>query len=70
LVERHQPVPAVARSTTGSCPPSGTHHYRFAVYALDAPLQLRNGAGTGDALPAIGRHAIAQGRVVGLFTAD
>jgi Raf kinase inhibitor-like YbhB/YbcL family protein len=52
------------------CPPSGTDHYRFAVYALDAPLQLRNGAGTGDALAAIGRHAIAQGRVVGLLTAD
>ncbi|MFL5755321.1 MAG: YbhB/YbcL family Raf kinase inhibitor-like protein [Chloroflexota bacterium] len=24
----------------GPCPPSGTHHYRFTLYALDAPLPL------------------------------
>lgn len=24
----------------GPCPPSGTHHYRFTMYALSAPLSL------------------------------
>jgi Raf kinase inhibitor-like YbhB/YbcL family protein len=24
----------------GPCPPSGTHHYRFTLYALAAPLGL------------------------------
>jgi Raf kinase inhibitor-like YbhB/YbcL family protein len=53
----------------GPCPPSGTHHYRFTVYALDAPLELSEGAGTEQALDAISEHAVAQGRLVGLFTA-
>jgi Raf kinase inhibitor-like YbhB/YbcL family protein len=53
----------------GPCPPSGTHHYRFTVYALDAPLELSDGAATDKALDAISEHAIAQGRLVGLFTA-
>lgn len=53
----------------GPCPPSGTHHYRFTVYALDAPLELDDGADTGEALDAISEHAVAQGRLVGLFTA-
>jgi len=54
----------------GPCPPSGTHHYRFTVYALGAPLELASGAATDDALTAIGRHAVARGRLVGLFSAD
>jgi hypothetical protein len=53
----------------GPCPPSGTHHYRFTVYALDGPLDLSDGAATGDVLDAISEHAVAQGRLVGLFTA-
>jgi Raf kinase inhibitor-like YbhB/YbcL family protein len=52
----------------GPCPPSGTHHYRFTVYALDGPLDLSDGAATGDALDAISEHAVAQGQLVGLFT--
>jgi Raf kinase inhibitor-like YbhB/YbcL family protein len=53
----------------GPCPPSGTHHYRFTVYALDAPLELSDGAATGESLDAISEHAVAQGKLVGLFTA-
>ena len=53
----------------GPCPPSGTHHYRFTVYALDEPLAVSDGADTGAALDAISDHAVAQGRLVGLFTA-
>jgi Raf kinase inhibitor-like YbhB/YbcL family protein len=53
----------------GPCPPGGTHHYRFTVYALDAPLDLNDGASLDEALDAISEHAVAQGRLVGLFTA-
>lgn len=53
----------------GPCPPSGTHHYRFTVYALDASLELPDGVSTDRALDAISEHAIAQGQLVGLFAA-
>jgi Raf kinase inhibitor-like YbhB/YbcL family protein len=51
----------------GPCPPSGTHHYRFTVYAFEEPLDLADGAGTDEALTTISRAAIAQGRLVGTF---
>ena len=71
-------VPANAKQTknsagraayAGPCPPSGTHHYRFTVFALDEPLDLSDGADTDEALDAISEHAVAQGQLVGLFTA-
>ncbi|MGZ4427854.1 MAG: YbhB/YbcL family Raf kinase inhibitor-like protein [Nocardioidaceae bacterium] len=48
---------------TGPCPPGGTHHYRFTVYALSARTGLRQGAATGAALTAIAHAAVAQGRL-------
>lgn len=41
--------------------PHGQHRYRFTVYALNAALRLRNGAGLKAAWSAIARHAIARG---------
>ena len=52
------------------CPPSGTHHYRFTVYALDGPTGLSEGAGTDDALAAIDDHAVARGRLIGTYSRD
>lgn len=43
----------------GPCPPSGTHHYRFTLYALDAPLGL-SGAPKADAV-----RAAMEGHVIG-----
>jgi hypothetical protein len=62
-----------ARNSSGSaeyagpCPPSGTHHYRFTVYALSASTGLHDGAPLDDALAAIGSSAQAQGRLVGVY---
>ena len=56
-------------SYTGPCPPSGTHHYRFTVYAFEEPLDLADGTDTDEALTTISREAIAQGRLVGTFAA-
>lgn len=52
----------------GPCPPRGTHHYRFTVWALSAPTDLPTGTELGDALKAIAGHAISQGRLTGLYS--
>jgi Raf kinase inhibitor-like YbhB/YbcL family protein len=54
----------------GPCPPSGTHHYRFTVYALDQPTGLADGADTDEALAAIDEHAVARGRLTGTYSRD
>lgn len=53
---------------TGPCPPSGTHHYRFTIYALSAPTGLAEGAKLNDALNAIDKVTIARGRLTGTYT--
>lgn len=52
----------------GPCPPGGTHHYRFTVYALSATTGLPDGATLDAALRAVSDLAIARGRLVGTFT--
>ncbi|TWD82478.1 PBP family phospholipid-binding protein [Kribbella amoyensis] len=51
----------------GPCPPSGTHHYRFTVYALPAPTGLNHGASLDQAREAVSL-ALAQGRLTGLYS--
>ena len=52
----------------GPCPPSGTHHYRFTVYALSEAIGLPDGAKLDDALNAIDSRSIARGRLTGLYS--
>jgi Raf kinase inhibitor-like YbhB/YbcL family protein len=52
---------------TGPCPPSGTHHYHFRVYALDTKLNLPAKTDRRKLLNAINEHIIASGEIVGLF---
>jgi Raf kinase inhibitor-like YbhB/YbcL family protein len=48
---------------TAPCPPSGTHHYQFTVYALsDRP----SGDSTQDVIESITRLATAKGELTGL----
>jgi Raf kinase inhibitor-like YbhB/YbcL family protein len=54
----------------GPCPPSGTHHYRFTVYALSKRTGLREGARLDQALRAVESTATAQGRLVGTYAHD
>jgi Raf kinase inhibitor-like YbhB/YbcL family protein len=54
-------------SYAGPCPPSGTHHYRFTVVALDTETGLAAGAPLGDALAAVDQHAVARGTLTGTY---
>jgi Raf kinase inhibitor-like YbhB/YbcL family protein len=58
---------AGSASYAGPCPPSGTHHYRFTVVALDAETGLAEGAALDEALAAVDDHAIARGTLTGTF---
>jgi Raf kinase inhibitor-like YbhB/YbcL family protein len=50
------------------CPPEGTHHYRFTVYALAAPTGLDDGAALDRALAAVGDHALGRGSLTATYT--
>jgi Raf kinase inhibitor-like YbhB/YbcL family protein len=62
-----------ARNSSGTtgfapiCPPSGRHHYRFQVVALDKTLALPMGANANDISNAINGHVLARGELVGLY---
>ena len=51
----------------GPCPPRGTHHYFFKVYALDGMLQLKSGATKKELLKAMQEHVLAEGRLMGTY---
>jgi len=52
---------------TGPCPPSGTHHYQFTVYALDTKLDLPETSGKKELEAAMQGHILAQGTITGLY---
>ena len=52
----------------GPCPPSGTHHYHFKIYALDSILNLDRTTTKEIFLQNIHDHIIDQNELVGLFT--
>jgi hypothetical protein len=52
----------------GPCPPPGRlHRYRFTLYALDQPLDLKAGASKKQVLDAIQGHILAQGQLTGTY---
>jgi len=54
---------------TGPCPPSGTHHYHFVLYALDNKISLPAGASKNDLKAAMKGHILAQSELIGLYSA-
>jgi Raf kinase inhibitor-like YbhB/YbcL family protein len=52
----------------GPCPPSGTHHYLFRIYALDTGLALGPKTTRLDLLRSIKGHALAEGKLTGLYS--
>lgn len=65
------PTAAIAKNEkgkteyTGPCPPAGTHHYHFRVYALDTTLATPSDRV--DFLKKIDGHVLAQGDLVGTY---
>jgi Raf kinase inhibitor-like YbhB/YbcL family protein len=57
------------RGWGGPLPPPGhgTHHYRFTIFALDAPLSLAAGASRAEFEKAIAGHVLAQGNLTGTY---
>lgn len=49
------------------CPPSGAHHYRFKLYALDTKLSLLKNSGQVDLEKAMVGHILDQAILIGLF---
>lgn len=55
-------------SYQGPCPPSGTHHYIFTVYALDTELLLPSGASKKEVERAMVGHVLGTGKLTGLYS--
>ena len=51
----------------GPCPPSGTHHYRFKLYAVDATLDLTKGASKPALEEAMKGHILAEAVLTGTY---
>ena len=51
----------------GMCPPTGTHHYHFMVYALDTKLELNKSTDKAGLEKAMQGHILATGDLVGLY---
>lgn len=74
LVEGAEPREAVIGRNSwghnmygGPCPPSGTHHYVFRLYALDAPLDLAGTASKGQLNVSMEGHILAEAVLTGLY---
>jgi len=73
FAEGQTPPGIVGRNSIGTnvyvapCPPSGTHHYQFKLYALDVMLNLDASAAKAEVLKAMQGHIIEQSEMVGLF---
>lgn len=50
----------------GPCPPSGTHHYVFTLYALDTTLEVRPGVTFKSISPLFKEHVLAKAVFTGL----
>ncbi len=51
----------------GPCPPSGTHHYHFDLYALDTTLELTSGASRDQTETAMRGHILEQTTLIGTY---
>lgn len=52
----------------GPCPPSGTHHYFFKLYALDTVLNLDAKADKSQVLKAMQNHVLETSELVGTYS--
>ena len=51
----------------GMCPPTGTHHYHFKVYALDEMIELDHNNDKESLEKRMQGHILAEGELIGLY---
>jgi len=76
IPENWEPEPGVSVGANGAgknswyppCPPSGTHHYHFKLYALGQKTDLAEGSSKGDLEKAMEGHVVAQTELVGTYS--
>ena len=51
----------------GMCPPSGTHHYHFKVYALDTKLNIDKSTDQAGLEKVMEGHILAKGELIGTY---
>lgn len=56
-----------AKNWGGPCPPNGTHHYQFTLYALNNMLDLAPGATKEQLLKAMHGHILEQTTLIGTY---
>jgi Raf kinase inhibitor-like YbhB/YbcL family protein len=71
----HAPKASVQGATSfkhagygGPCPPSGTHHYNFRLYALDTTLNLPTSTHRKALEDAMKGHILSQSELVGIYS--
>jgi Raf kinase inhibitor-like YbhB/YbcL family protein len=52
----------------GMCPPSGTHHYHFTVFAVDTVLTVDSVTDKAGLESALKGHILAEGELIGLYS--
>ena len=55
------------RGYGGPCPPSGTHHYRFTLSALDSVLEVTGTPRVDDLNTAMAGHVLAEATLTGTY---
>lgn len=53
---------------SGPCPPEGTHHYVFKLFALDSELPLNSDAKFDQLNQSIANHVLDEAQLTGTFT--
>lgn len=54
----------------GPCPPSGTHHYHFKLFALDSMLNLPESSSRKEIEKQMQNHILDKTEIIGLFTKE
>jgi Raf kinase inhibitor-like YbhB/YbcL family protein len=52
----------------GPCPPGGTHHYRFTLYAVDTQLDLPPASSRDELLKSMREHVVGTAQLTGTYT--
>jgi Raf kinase inhibitor-like YbhB/YbcL family protein len=52
----------------GPCPPSGTHRYRFTLYAIDTELRVPQASSRNDVEAAMKGHVLETAQLTGAYT--